>query len=269
MAKNEGLIQAAASSQIKAKNKTTPATIQGWIERYQSEIKKALPDVMTPERFTRIALSAVSANPKLAQTTPMSFLAAMMQAAQLGLEPNTPLGQAYLIPYGNQCQFQIGYKGLRDLAYRSGEIKSIQAQTVYENDTFEFEYGLESDKMRHVPALENRGNPRLYWAKVSLKNGGYIFEVMSREDVERHRDRYSKTRRLDSPWNSAFDEMAKKTVLKRVLKYAPLSSEVAARINSDETVKEELSDDMFSVPPEDVFVSDALVLDAQTEEAPH
>ena len=101
-------------------------TMQQYIRQMQGEIKKALPSVMTPERFSRIVLSALSANRKLAETTPQSFLGAMMTAAQLGVEPNTPLGQAYLIPYWNgkakvlECQFQLGYKGLIDLAYRSG-----------------------------------------------------------------------------------------------------------------------------------------------------
>ena len=98
--------------------------LQHYIKQMEKEVKKALPSVMTPERFTRIVLSALSTNPKLAETTPQSFLGAMMTAAQLGVEPNTPLGQAYLIPYRNkgvmECQFQLGYKGLIDLAYRSG-----------------------------------------------------------------------------------------------------------------------------------------------------
>ena len=106
-----------------------PKTIKDWIKTMEPEIKKALPNVITPERFTRMALTAVSVNPKLAECTPRSFMGALMNAAQLGLEPNTPLGQAYLIPFKNkgvmEVQFQIGYKGLIDLAYRSGEFLSI------------------------------------------------------------------------------------------------------------------------------------------------
>ena len=103
-------------------------TIQQYIKQMAPAIKAALPAVMTPERFTRITLSALSTSPKLQSCTPPSFLGAMMTAAQLGVEPNTPLGQAYLIPYwskkvgANECQFQLGYKGLIDLAYRSGDV---------------------------------------------------------------------------------------------------------------------------------------------------
>ena len=122
-------------------------SISDMVKVMMPEIKKALPSVITPERFTRIALSALNNIPQLQQCTPISFLAALMNAAQLGLEPNTPLGQAYLIPYRNkgslECQFQIGYKGLIDLAYRNGQMQNIQAQAVYDNDFFEYEYGLE------------------------------------------------------------------------------------------------------------------------------
>ena len=92
----------------------------------------------------------------------MSFLGALMNAAQLGLEPNTPLGQAYLIPYRNkgklECQFQIGYKGLIDMVYRNENIQTVQAQCVYENDDFQYELGLDP-KLVHKPALKDRGTP--------------------------------------------------------------------------------------------------------------
>lgn len=227
-------------------------TMQQYIKNMEGEIKKALPSVITPERFTRITLSALSSNPDLQKTTPTSFMAAMMTAAQLGLEPNTPLGQAYLLPYKNkgvmECQFQLGYKGLIDLAYRSGEITIIQAHTVYENDEFSFEYGMNPD-LKHIPAKTNRGNPICYYAMFKTKSGGYGFEVMSHEDIKEHAKKYSKSfGSTYSPWNTNFEEMAKKTVLKQVLKYAPLKSDFLRQVNSDETIKTELSDDMFDVP---------------------
>lgn len=171
-----------------------------------------------------------------------------MQAAQLGVEPNTPLGQAYLIPYGNVCQFQLGYKGLIDLAYRSGEVSSIQAHEVHENDVFEYEYGLEP-KLKHIPAQKDRGNVIMYYAVLKLKNGGVGFEVMSREDVETFARKKSKAFN-NGPWQTDFDEMAKKTVLKKVLKYAPLKTEFARAVATDETVKSTLSDNMVDEPNE-------------------
>lgn len=227
-------------------------TITDFIKIMEPEIKKALPSVLTPERFTRITLSALSSNPELQLTTPQSFLGAMMTAAQLGVEPNTPLGQAYLIPYKNkgilECQFQLGYKGLIDLAYRSGEVSIIQAHVVYEHDEFEYELGLEP-KLHHIPAKENRGDAIYFYAMFRMKDGvGYGFEVMSVDDIRAHAKRFSKAYGSSfSPWHTNFEEMAKKTVLKRVLKYAPLKSDFVRAVTQDETIKTEITDDMYSV----------------------
>lgn len=228
-------------------------TMQDYIRQMSKEIAKALPSVITPERFTRITLSALSTNPQLSETTPKSFLGAMMTAAQLGMEPNTPLGQAYLIPYRNhgqlECQFQLGYKGLIDLAYRSGEVSVIQAQVVYENDEFEYSFGL-TPKLFHKPAMENRGKAIAVYAMFRTKDDGYGFEVMSMDDVEEHARRYSQaySKGYNTPWKTNFEEMAKKTVLKRVLKYAPLKSEFLRQVSTDETIKTEISEDMYDVP---------------------
>lgn len=241
-------IQKAAAA--RAPENVGKATMQQYIKQMEGEIKKALPSVITPERFTRIVLSALSTNPKLAETTPQSFLGAMMTAAQLGLEPNTPLGQAYLIPFRNhgtlECQFQLGYKGLIDLAYRSGEVSVIQAQVVYENDEFSYSFGLEPS-LKHVPATHDRGKPRHVYAVFRTKDGGYGFEVMSMADVQAHARKYSKAY-SNGPWQTNFEEMAKKTVLKKVLKYAPLKSDFVRGVAQDETVKTEISEDMYSVP---------------------
>ena len=225
-----------------------PKTIQSLIISMEKQIAKALPKVLTPERFTRMVLTALSKDNKLASCTPNSFLGAMMQAAQLGLEPNTPLGQAYLIPFKNkgvmEVQFQIGYKGLIDLVYRSKEVTDIQAQCVYENDEFEYELGL-NPVLKHKPALKNRGEVILYYAVFHTKSGGYGFEVMSKEDIINHAKKTSQSFGSSySPWNKYFDEMAKKTVLKRVLKYAPIASDFAMAINSDETIKSNISANM-------------------------
>lgn len=261
-AKTGGIVERKTSMQQGGKAKTT---MQGLIQAMEPQIRKALPSVITPERFTRMVLTALSSTPKLQTCTPQSFLGAMMQAAQLGVEPNTPLGQAYLIPYGNVCQFQLGYKGLIDLAYRSGEVSSIQAHEVHEGDEFSFEYGLEP-KLKHIPAQKDRGNVIMYYAVLKLKNGGVGFEVMSREDVEKFAMKKSKAYR-SGPWQTDFDEMAKKTVLKKVLKYAPLKTEFARAVATDETVKSTLSDSMADEPNEMYTTIDNEPEDAP-EEAP-
>ena len=252
----EGMMKNTIQNQV-AKKAPEQKTMQQYIKSMEKEIAKALPSVITPERFTRIVLSAISVNPKLGSCTPASFLGAMMTSAQLGLEVNTPLGQAYVLPYQNkgvlEAQFQLGYKGLIDLAYRSGEVEVIQAHVVYENDDFECEYGLEP-KLTHKPADSNRGEPIKVYAVFKTKSGGFGFEVMSMEDVRKHAAKYSKAYNSSySPWKTNFEEMAKKTVLKRVLKYAPLKSDFVKAAVQDEVIKKNLAQDMYDVPNETVF----------------
>lgn len=237
-------------------------SLKGLIKAMEPEIKKALPSVITPERFTRMVFTALSSIPKLQQCTPQSFLGAMMQAAQLGLEPNTPIGQAYLIPYGNVCQFQLGYKGLLDLAYRSGEIKDIQAHEVHENDEFEYELGLEP-KLKHIPAKNNRGTVTMYYAVWHTKTGGYGFEVMSKDDVLEFAQKKSKSFRK-GPWQTDFDAMAKKTVLKQALKYAPIATDFVKAVATDETVKSHITENMEDEPDETLTIDAEAVSSGDT-----
>lgn len=219
-------------AQTQIKQRKEPESLGDYVKLYQNQFAKALPKVITPERFTRIALTALTQNPKLQACTPQSFIGALLTAAQLGVEPNTPLGQAYLIPYGNQCQFQLGYKGMMDLARRSGEIENIESHVAYENDDFEFEYGLEP-KLRHKPAMSGRGEPAWVYAVYRLKSGGFGFEVMPYADTLAHGRKYSKTFK-NGPWQTEPEEMAKKTVLKKLLKYAPMRTDF---VTADETVQ--------------------------------
>ena len=257
-------------NQVATTNNSEKKTLQGYIKSMEGEIAKALPSVITPERFSRIVLSAISSNPKLASCTPSSFLGAMMSSAQLGLEVNTPLGQAYILPFQNkgvlEAQFQLGYKGLIDLAYRSGEVELVQAHIVYANDKFECEYGLEP-KLTHVPADTDRGEAIKVYAMFKTKSGGYGFEVMSMDDVKKHAQKYSKSFGSDySPWATSFEEMAKKTVLKKCLKYAPLKSDFVRAVVQDETIKTEISDDMYDVPSVSIEEAEYTVVDTDTGE---
>ncbi|MDY6146203.1 MAG: recombinase RecT [Peptoniphilaceae bacterium] len=209
--------------------------MRGLLHAMGEQIRMALPENIQSERFQRVALTAFSGNPKLQKADPVSFIAAMMQSAQLGLEPNTPLGQAYLIPYGNQIQFQIGYKGLIDLALRSGKYKSIYAHEVRENDEFSIEYGIE-ETIKHVPNMVgDRGEVTGYYAVYKLENGGYGMFYMTKKEVMEHARKFSKTFN-NGPWKTDFDAMAKKTVLKQVLKYAPMSIELQQATSIDENV---------------------------------
>lgn len=247
--------------------KKKPQTLRDYVNVMMPEVKRALPSVITPERFTRIVLSAISNNPDLQKCTPQSFLAAMMNAAQLGLQPNMPTGEAYLIPYKNkgtlECQFQIGYRGLVALAYRSGQVKTVYAEVVRENDEFEYELGLEP-KLVHKPAEKDRGEITYFYAVFKLTNGGEGFSVMSKDDMDKHMRKFSKAANAGfSPWQTNYEEMGKKTVIKRVLKMAPLSSDIQMNIEQDETIKSKIDADMSLVSDETDFVE---VVDDETGE---
>lgn len=239
---------------------TKSMSIPDMVRAMEPEIKKALPAVLTPERFMRMALSALNNTPQLRECTPMSFIAALLNAAQLGLEPNTPLGQAYLIPYKNkgvyETQFQLGYKGLINLAFRSGQMKMIQAQVVRERDQFDLEYGL-NPKLVHKPAAgapEERGEITYIYGVYTLLNGGCGFEVCSKAEIDAFASRYSKAfSSTFSPWSTSYEEMAKKTVIKRMLKYAPISADLQRVLSTDESIKTELSVDMSEVRNECVL----------------
>jgi recombinase, phage RecT family len=205
------------------------SSLRDMIMRNMDMFKMAVPKTVTPERMARIAMTAVTKNPKLALCSPSSFFGSLLTAAQLGLEVNTPLGQSYLIPYngkrGMECQFQLGYQGILDLAYRTGQFRRIKAVVVHAGDDFTYSYGLHA-VLTHVPKMI--GTPTYVYALYELLNGGIDFEVWTWEQVIAHAKQYSQSfSKADSGWQTAPEEMAKKTVLKALLKYAPKAVEYA------------------------------------------
>lgn len=249
VANSKNAIKNAANNSISTdKRPNNSPGLRGIVKQMEGEIKKALVGTaLNPERFTRLIISTISSNERLAASTPESFCAAMMSAAQLGLEPNTALGQAYLIPYYNsrkrayETQFQLGYRGLLELAYRSGQITSIRAESVYENDEFDYQLGWDQ-KLEHKPALKDRGEVIGYYALFKTDKGGGNFFFMSKEDIEAHARKFSsafnsRNASTRGPWESDFDSMAKKTVLKQLLKYAPIRVELSQALTADEATK--------------------------------
>lgn len=203
--------------------------IFGMLDRIKPELERVLPKHLTADRMARIALTALRTNAKLASCDPMSFAASMLNASALGLEPNTPLGLAYLIPYNGQCTLQIGYQGLMELARRSGFVASISATAVYEGDEFSFTRGT-SPGVHHVPNLnspsygEDQAITYVYCV-VHLKEIGTlpIFEVLTRKQVEQRR-----ARGQGGPaWRTDWGAMALKTAVRNALKWCPKSGEVA------------------------------------------
>lgn len=221
----------------------TGKTIEDLMARMAPAIERALPAHLTVERVTQLAVNLYKNNHDLRNCAPVSFLGALMQATQLGLEPNTPLGLAYLIPRDGYVCFQIGYQGVIDLAYRSKEYMNIYAHARYANDEWEYEKGTNM-YIKHKPADDPQGEPTHYYAVYHLLNGGMNFEVWTREQIIRHMKQYAKGH--DNPksaWKKSFDSMAKKTVLLSALKYAPKSIELARAIASDERVVKNMTAD--------------------------
>lgn len=229
--------------EVQKKKKGPRQQVSDLLDRMAPEIEKALPNHLSADRMARVAMTAVSSNPKLLECDPKSFIGAVMQSAQLGLEPNTALGEAYLVPYAGKVNFQLSYLGLINLATRSGQYKAIYAHEVYAEDEFRYQYGLHKDLI-HKPVDNPKGKPIGYYAVYHLLNGGYDFVYWTTERVQRHAKKYSFAvqKGYQSPWNDEFDAMAKKTVLKDLLKYAPKSIEMNNAVRSDDK-QSELNED--------------------------
>lgn len=211
-------------------------SVKKFFDSQKSVLSAVLPKHVNAERMLKIALGALRTTPKLMECTTETLFGAIVQCSQLGLEPNTPLGHAYLIPFKNnrkqvtEVQIVFGYKGLIDLARRSGQIVSISAHAVYEKDKFTYAYGLE-EQLEHIPAKGERGEVIYFYAVAKLVGGGHAFEVMSREDVEIIRDssnnyKFAQDKR-STVWGQHFVQMGRKTVLRRLFNYLPVSIELA------------------------------------------
>lgn len=248
------------------------------LNQKKGEIAKMLPKHLNAERLMKVAQIAATTTPALAKCDVASLIGAIGQCAQMGLEPNTVLGHAYLVPFNtkrkdaegnerwvNSVQVIIGYKGLIDLARRSGQIVSIAAHEVCANDHFEMVYGLD-EKLEHKPGLADRGPVIGFYAVAKLVGGGHAFEFMPMRDVEEIRNNSQgwqqavKFKKQDiHPWGAHFVEMGRKTVIRRLAKYLPLSIEFQTAATLDgmaEAGKDQgldtLDGEFSIVPPDDM-----------------
>jgi recombination protein RecT len=250
------------------KAKKPEDTIRELLARMAPEIKRALPKHMDADRLARIAMTTIRITPKLLECNAHSLLASVMQAAQLGLEPGL-LGHCYIIPYGKEAQFIIGYRGMIDLARRSGNIESIQAHEVYENDYFVLEYGLQ-DTLRHIPwhlredkQFDGPGDFRGCYMVAKFIGGGHHIHYMPKAEIDAHRKRSKAAN--NGPWVTDYIEMAKKTVVRSAWKWLPISVEIMQKVAaSDETVKTEIAPDMGDAP--DIIDSTGYVINEAAQE---
>uniref|UniRef100_A0A6M3M4H7 Putative DNA recombination protein n=1 Tax=viral metagenome TaxID=1070528 RepID=A0A6M3M4H7_9ZZZZ len=200
------------------------------------QLQCVLPDVgITKERMVRLIFSAINQNPKLLEATPNTLFNAMILSASLGLEPNTPLGQAYLIPFRDRkantmtIQFIVGYKGFLSLARRSGEIAFISSHVVREGDLFEYQYGTD-EFLKHIPS-DSEGQITHAYCVARLRDGSTAFEIMTRKQIDSIRAR--SMARDAGPWVTDYEQMARKTTIRRLMNYLPLSTEQARAVSID------------------------------------
>lgn len=228
-------------NQIQEKPKAPVIAFREYLEKGKAQIAAALPAHLTPDRMIRLATTEFAKNPALQQCDQISMFGAIVQAAQLGLEIGV-LGQCYIIPFRNnktgktEAQFLPGYKGLISLARRSGEVTSIETHIVYEKDVFEMELGIYS-KIVHKPYLDgDRGNSRLVYGVAKFKDGGHHFEWMSIADVNKIRARSKSS--SNGPWVSDYEQMVRKTLIRRMANYLPMSIELSQAIQVSDAVDE-------------------------------
>jgi recombination protein RecT len=220
---SEAIQKSEAGAVQAAKPKDAAMTLKDLLVSNQKAITSLVPEHLTPERLMRVAVNCVAKTPGLQKCTPTSLLQCVMAAAEVGLEPGGVLGQFYLVPMGNVATPIIGYRGLLELARRSGQIASIRAVVVREKDRFRMTEGIEQT-LDHEPFLDGDAGPMKYvYAVAKLRDGSVQVEVMSRAQVDgiRARSRAGSS----GPWVTDYDEMAKKTVLRRLSKWLPLATE--------------------------------------------
>lgn len=220
-------------------------TIRGLLDRMKPQIALALPRHLTPDRVMRVALTSIAKTPDLLECSQQSLAAAVLQAAQLGLEPDGILGYAYLVPFKGIATLIPGYKGLLELARRSGKISTIEARVVHAKDRFRFAYGLKP-VLEHTPAQEaETGDLVAVYAVAHLKDGGLQWELMWKREVDAIRKRSRAS--ASGPWVTDYEEMAKKTVLRRLCKMLPASVELQQAVAMDERAE-------IGLPPIDLEV---------------
>lgn len=258
------------SNKSKANHQLT--TIRQLLDKQKAQIQLALPKHMDVNRLVRVAMTSVQRTPKLLECDPITLLGAVIQSAQLGLEPDGITGQAYLIPFMNrkknrmEVQFIPGYRGLISLARRSGTVTKIEAHVVHEKDHFKFRWGL-SEILEHEPTIGNEPGDVIYaYAVATYKDGTKQFDVMTHREIEAIRSRSKSAN--DGPWVTDWEEMAKKTVIRRISKMLDLSPEFQRAVALEDKLErgepQELS---IELDPTEVGSIEGEVVDTKTGEA--
>lgn len=211
-----------------------PSAVQQALRRddRRAGIVALLGDSVSIERFEQVVLQAVVRNPDLQRASLTSLLDSVRIAATLRLEPTGILGEGYLIRYGSDAQFEAGYRGLMKLARRSGQVSALDSQVVYAADQFGISLGTEP-RIDHIPALVNRGAYLGAYAWARLNTGELVVDWMTQADIEAVRKTSRNGTGASSPWVNHWGEMARKTVIKRLMKRLPLGLDAERAIQHE------------------------------------
>lgn len=213
--------------------------VKSLLERNKAAITASLPRGFdNPDRMIRAAVNAISTTPTLAKCTPESLFISIVKGFSLGLEPNGVLAHGYLVPFKDKgvekAQFMPGYRGLIELARRSKQVSEIYATEVHENDRFEVRMGTHKELIHEPDPFSDRGEIRGWYAVFKLKEGSVDFEIMGHDEIEKIRKMSKAGNSNFSPWNSGhYNEMARKTVIKKLLKRCPMTVEAAEAVELD------------------------------------
>jgi recombination protein RecT len=208
-----------------------PVAFPVMLKQNGTRLKTIAPAGTDINRFSAALMAQIRSNTKLAECNQFSIMGAFINSTQLGLEPGASLGHCYFVPFKGECQLVIGYRGMIELAYRSGKVLSIAARTIHQADRFDYSYGI-TDVLEHKPATGDRGPLIGVYAVAKLVGGGVHFEVLDLSDIEQAR-KASKAGTF-GPWKDHFEEMAKKTAIRRLFKYLPVGTELNRAVAIDE-----------------------------------
>lgn len=242
--------------------KPAKESVKDWLSSDDTKamIAAALPKICTPDRFMRVMMTAAQKNKELLKCTKQSLFEAMMSCAELGIEPDGR--RAYLIPFKNskkgvvECQLQLGYKALVELVLRSGTVSNIHADVVCDNDDFEYDTG--EIKRHKIDFRKERGAMYAAYAKATFKDGTTKAEVLSKFEIETIRNRSQAVRAAkrygkDTPWDTDYNEMAKKTAFKRLSKWLTLSPELRDAIAKDDEAEKVQAEVVTDAPKPKLF----------------
>lgn len=285
-------IQTGTEVEVRDKGAVQPAqpkTLNEYIRSMEKQFDAAMPKGVEATQLIRDALTALRTQKDLDRCDHFSVLGALMTCAQLGLRPNVPsLGHCWLLPFKKralingswettwQCQLIMGYQGYRELAQRTGQIASLVARVVYENDHYDVEYGL-NERLEHKPCRDKpRGEATDYYAIGRFVNGGYSFVSISRTEAEEHRDKFAmavkidpqtKARTIVGPWRDHFNSMAQKTAFLMLAKWMPKTPELAAAIAADGSVRVDLQANLDAIHHAERPEPDAAAIEGPEQEA--